>query len=207
MRSIIFAAGSITDYTFIIEELKPNDYIICADGGLKHINILNIKPNVLIGDFDSNELELPNGIEAIKYPPEKDETDTMLAAKLALERGYKDIIIYGGLGGRFDHSLANMGLLYWVKEQGGNARLIDEKNEISILLKGRTEITKRKGFKISFIPLSGEVKGITLTGLKYPLNKYILKSQYPIAISNEFTADTATVEFDEGVLVTVLSRD
>ena len=207
MRCIIFAASRITDYNHISEVLLPDDYIICADGGFKHANMLNLKTDIVIGDLDSNELDIPTGTELIKYPSEKDETDTMLAANIALERGYQDIIIFGGLGGRFDHSLANLGLLFWIKQKGGNGRLIDENNEISILLFGKIDIQRRDGWKISFFPLNGEVKGVTLTGLKYPLCNYHLKSNNPIAISNEFVSDTATVEIENGVLVIVLARD
>jgi thiamine pyrophosphokinase len=207
MRCIIFAASIITDYTYIREILLPQDYIICADGGLKHANMLNVKADIIIGDLDSNELDLPTDTEIIKFATQKDETDTMLAVILALERGYKDILIFGGLGGRFDHSLANLGILYWINLKGGNGRLIDEKNDISILLHGKIEIHRRNGWKISFFPLNGEVKGVTLTGLKYPLSKYHLKSQYPIAISNEFISDTATIEIEDGVLAIVLARD
>ena len=207
MRGIIFAASSIADYGHIREVLLPDDYIICADGGLKHADRLNLKVDVAIGDFDSNLSELPSDTEIIRFAAEKDETDTMLAVNIALERGYKDIIIFGGLGGRFDHSLANLALLYMIKQKGGNGRLIDENNEIYVHLGGKIEIPRRDGWKISFFPLHGDVTGVTLSGLKYPLCNYLLKSEYPIAISNEFIAETATVETVNGVLVIVLAKD
>ncbi len=201
------AASTISKYETIREMIKPQDLILCADGGLKHANKLQLKADIVVGDLDSNHLELPKETEIIRYPIEKDETDTMLAAKVALERGCKDILIFGGLGGRFDHSLANLSLLVWIKQKGGNGRLMDEKNEIFILLAGKTEIPKRDGWRISFFPMNGDAKGVTLTGFKYPLNHYHLKSDFPIAISNEFVSETATVEFEEGILAAVLAKD
>jgi thiamine pyrophosphokinase len=110
-RCLIIAAAPINDYEQLSQYLNNINYIICADGGYIHARKLNLKPNVIIGDLDSIG-EIPQDIEVLQFNAEKDETDTLLAVKLGIERGFKDFLIIGGLGGRLDHTYANFALCF-----------------------------------------------------------------------------------------------
>lgn len=109
-RAVIFAGGEVLDYQRIRAELLPSDYILCADSGYKHCEKIGITPNILIGDFDSIE-DIPQGIIIKKLAEDKDYTDTNVCLDKAIFQGFKEILLVGMLGGRVDHSLANVQLL------------------------------------------------------------------------------------------------
>ena len=114
-KCVIFAGGD-----FEIADFAERDrglFAICADGGYRHAESVGLKPDVFIGDFDSFDGLLPENIEVHRSVPEKDDTDTMLAVKYAIENNFNYIIIYGGLGGRFDHTFANIQTLIYAFEK------------------------------------------------------------------------------------------
>lgn len=202
-KAVIIADGEIrTDYGF---SLAPGDFVICADGGYNNALKLGITPNVVIGDFDSLKGEMPKGVETLKYPSEKDETDTHLAVLLALSRGFRDIILVGAMGGRADHSLANICLLKAIVDNGANGLIIDGKNRFMVINK-RTCVKKEDGY-VSILPLFGEAKGVSLYGFKYKLDNVILAAGAVVGISNEIVDDSAIIDIKSGYLLVVWSRD
>ena len=200
----IFSAGEIKDYSVInIENLG---YIICADGGLRHIQKLGLTPDVLIGDFDTASPDGYGSCEIIKYPCEKDDTDTMLAAKLAADRGYNEVTIYGGIGGRIDHTFANIQTLNFLNKKGTTAELIGD-NEIMTILKDEEKTFFRKdGFYFSVFSFSEKSSGVFLEGVKYPLTNALIDNSFPIGVSNEILDDYCTVKLKKGTLLIVFSR-
>lgn len=202
MRAVIFSGGEIGDGTSY--RRQKGDYIICADGGYGHCAAFGITPDILIGDFDSlTDYSCKNIIRCKK---EKDETDTYLAVRLALEKGYGEIVIYGALGGRADHSLANIYLLKMILD-GGTDGLIDSgKNKIFLINKS---VTIRRGdFKyISVFPVFGPVSGVTLRGVKYPLENYEMAADDTIGISNEIVDSCGEITLEKGYLLIIMSSD
>ncbi len=210
-EAVIVAGGTINDYDFYKDILKDK-FIICADGGIHHLQRLNISPNLFLGDFDSCNFDeikksgIIDNSEIKKYKIEKDATDTHIAIDEAIEKGYKSITIIGAVGTRLDHSIANVFLLKYMLDKNVDGKIINEKNEIFLTDKP-IEISPRQGKKLSFIPICDTVKNLTLKNLKYPLLNYNLKMGDTITVSNEFTSENAIAKFDEGILLVIISVD
>lgn len=202
-KCIIFAAGefSAVSFTHI-----PDAFVIAADAGLSHARSLGITPGLTVGDFDSEKGELTNCGEIIMHPPEKDDTDTMLAVKEALKRGYTDIVLYGALGGRLDHTLANIQTLAYIASHGGSAVLIGTRETVTVLSAGTLTFPRDKRGTLSLFSLGDKCTGVTLTGLKYPLNNATLTNAFPLGVSNCFTGCESTVTLKEGMLLVITAE-
>lgn len=211
-RAVIISGGEMRDYDFYKNIIKEDDYIICADGGARHITQLYIKPDLFLGDFDSCDYykvmknPLFSDCEIRKFKPEKDKTDTHIAVVEAVERGFEDIVMVGCTGSRLDHSMANIGLLKIINDKGLFGEITDEKNIIRLYNKP-FEIKKSEGKFFSLLPFGKIVTGLTLKGLKYQLNDYTLSLGDSICISNEFKDDIAKVSFTDGEVLLFLSND
>lgn len=211
-RAVIISGGEISNYSFYKKYIQKNDYIICADGGSRHIEKLNINVDLFLGDFDSCDFDHTKkgkyfiSSEVLRFKKEKDSTDTHIAVCEAIRRGYKKICIIAALGGRFDHTMANIHLLKLMSDSGVDGEIVDEKNIVKYFSKPFT-VSKKEGYYISFIPLSGSVTGLNLSGLRYHLSDYTLKVGDSICISNEFAQEEARIDFDEGELLMFLSKD
>ena len=204
-KAVIFASGPVSDYDYIKKSLSGCEYIICADGGVEHCKKCAITPNVIIGDMDSYDGEVNEDI-LIKYPVEKDDTDTSLCIKYALENGYKSIEIFGAIGGRIDHSLANLQLMSFVKENGANCILNDSLQTIFLLQNETKKIEIKKGTTVSLFSMSVKSDNITLEGLKYPLKNASLSSSFPLGISNIAIEDEIQITVGDGTLLVVFSH-
>jgi thiamine pyrophosphokinase len=190
---------------------------MAADRGLFYAEQAGLMPHYILGDFDS----LPKGIldkyldKDIKirtYPPEKDYTDTHLALLWAVEEGAEMVTIVGGMGSRFDHSFANIGLLSMLLEQGVKGEILDPHNRIFMMDKehsGDVRIQKQKDCEeyISLIPYTEKVTGITLKGFKYPLEKETLRIGISRGISNELEEEEGLISIEEGILIVCISKD
>lgn len=201
-KAVIISAGSIADYGYTKGFVADGDFVICADGGLEHARIMGITPNLTVGDFDSYTGEVTG--EVRRFNPEKDYTDTHIAVTEALKRGYREIVLLGATGTRLDHTLSNIGLLEYIALQGGTGYIINETNKITVINKSSV-VKREEGWHLSLIPI-GEVKGVTLKGLKYPLDNYDLKFCESLAVSNEFTDTDAIIEIKSGSLIVIKSK-
>ena len=188
--------------------------IIVCDRGLEALYKLKIIPNHVVGDFDSVSPEIlefykkQSQIIFHTYHPEKDNTDTDIALKLAIRLKSSKITIMGALGKRMDHAIANIHILKDALEANIPCQIIDEHNRIYLINKEITlEKDKIYGKYVSLIPLTSEVEGITLTGFKYPLENYTLPIGTSLGISNEIIEDRAHVEMKKGILIVIESRD
>ena len=188
--------------------------IIAGDRGLEALYQLKIVPNHIVGDFDSVS---PKILEFYKnqsqivfhtYHPEKDNTDTDIALKLAISLKSSEITIMGALGRRMDHAIANIHILKDALETNIPCQILDEHNRIYLINK---EITLEKnrvyGKYISLIPLTSEVKDLTLTGFKYPLNNYDLPIGTSLGVSNEIVENIAQIKMKKGILIVIESKD
>ncbi len=198
MRAVIFGNGSVADYGRINALLEEDDFIICADGGLRHTTILGIRPDVVIGDFDSSEKD--SSVKTYVYPTRKDFTDGELAIDYAIENGYGDILMFGMTGSRIDHTITNILLL----AKCSGARIIDDKNEIRVL-NGAIELSGYKGKTLSIIPVSGDLCGVTTTGLEYPLDNGTLYFGSSRGNSNVINEEVCTITTQHGLAVIVIN--
>ena len=171
-RAVIFSGGAFEKPDWVT--LPKDAVILCADSGLRHAKALGISPDWVLGDFDSSS-EQPEGESVLRYPPEKDDTDTQSTLNLAIRRGAKNILILGATGGRLDHFIGNMGLLGYGRQKGVNVILADAQNYICLVENGHI-IRKDSQFGkyVSFFAAGETVEGLTLKGFKYPLDHYRL---------------------------------
>ncbi|HHV29057.1 MAG TPA: thiamine diphosphokinase [Clostridium sp.] len=211
MYALIVCNGSIIDYSYHRKFFDEADFIVCADGGALHLQKLGIKPDVLLGDFDSIEeryLEYyrEQKVTILKYPTEKNMTDTELAVDTAIERGYKDIVIIGGTGTRLDHTLSNIFLLRQMLDRGVRGRIVNEYNEI-FLIDDCTEVKAEEGYYLTLLPLTSKVEGITTKGLYYPLKGETIEMGSTRGVSNCFVSQEAQISITSGVLMVIKTRD
>jgi len=207
MKAWIITSGPIDisrDFRETIQKERP-EAVICADGGIDNAKCLGIRANIVIGDMDSVQDKNLEGLTVIKYPPEKDKTDTQLAVEYALENGYNDITILTVLGGMMGHSLANILLLKYIAERGGKGRILTQNSEVFFL---RDEIKLcNNGYRFfSLLPLTSEVRGVTTEGAKYPLNSETLYIGDTRGISNEFIEESAKITITKGEMLVIVDR-
>jgi len=210
LRTIIFANGELTPLDLERAALKAEDTILAADGGALHCKRYSVRPDILIGDFDSLPAEIlqayeNDGVTVHRYSPDKDFTDLELALQLALTYEPDEILILGGLGGRWDQSIANLLLPASPMCQDVIVRLIDSCQEVVVLRSGESlDLHAQAGSTVSLIPIGGDVHNITTSGLRYPLTSETLQFGATRGISNEMTASHAKVTIGDGFLLSVL---
>lgn len=179
-----------------------NDKIFAVDGGLKILNGTDLKPDMVVGDFDSLGFR-PQAERLLCLPVEKDVTDSYAAAMLAADEGFKRIVIFGGTGGRTEHTFANVQLLNALAKRGVKAFLTDGARTMTVSDGGTVKISAKKSGYVSVFSLDAECEGVTLKGLKYPLSRYTLTNSYPIGVSNEFTGQAAEITAEKGAFLVV----
>lgn len=211
MKAVVVAHGEIKDMDFACNIMKDCDLLVCADGGGEYAAGCGIIPDCLIGDLDSIDAQSLSAIEnstcnIIKYPREKDFTDTQLAIDYAVKKGASEIVILAGTGDRLDHTLANILLLVKVAKSGMKMSLVNEKNTVYLICSDM-RISGKAGEFLSLIPAGGDVKGIFTEGLKYKLSGSTMELGDPVGISNVFTEDEAYVKIESGYLLAIKSRD
>ena len=175
-------------------------FVIAADKGLVHLEAQGIQPDLIVGDFDSLG-RVPAGDNILRHPVEKDDTDTMLAVKTALDRGMGTIVFYGCLGGRLDHTYANLQTLTYLARRGGQGWLLGDGTVVTAVENGRLDLPAGLRGAVSVFCPDGQALGVTLRGLHYPLEDYTLTSGFPLGVSNQFTGQAASVSVREGTLL------
>jgi thiamine pyrophosphokinase len=210
MRTIIIANGERPTQDAIQYWLRPDDRIVCADGGAQHALALGLRPDVVIGDLDSldepAQVQLAAlGARFVVHPTAKDETDLELALLLAAQEGATEIVVLGGFGGRLDQTVANVLLLTLPQLAGVSVRIADGEQE-AFIIHNTTTIQGQLGDTLSLIPLGGDVEGVITTGLLYPLRDETLRFGPAHGVSNVFTATVAQVTVRRGMLLAIHSR-
>ncbi len=214
MKTIIVTGGNINK-DFLEQTLLNYKYdnIIASDKGLEILDKCNIKPNYIIGDFDSLNKNIlkkylnDKTIKIIELNPEKDYTDTHMALKLAIDIKSTKISIIGAIGSRIDHTLANINILKETLEKNIECNILNENNKITLVNKDIT-IEKEEEYKyISLLPLTTNATGVTLQGFKYPLFNATLQIGESIGVSNEQIEDKSTIKVKDGILILIKSKD
>lgn len=210
MRCVIVAASNESDIEYIKDNITAKDYIISADAGLDKLNKINIKPNLIVGDFDSYSGKFLENVEILRLPVCKDDTDTFYAVKEGIKRGYKSFAIFGGIGGRFDHTFANLCVLEYLSDKGYSNLLIDRRNKAFIMGKGQTTIYGTKNENVSVFPFGATCCTVSYDGLMYNMKEETLYSNIgngPMGVSNSFLGREATITVHSGKALVVVSRD
>lgn len=198
----IIGAGECGGMDFIPTE---NDYIICADGGLDYAEKYGVAPDLAVGDFDSC-ISKNIQVDYIKLPREKDETDTLYAVNIGFNKGFTEFRLYGMLGGRIDHTLANLQLLKYIKDKGGNACLVGDDYDVYLIKNESISLSGEKGKYVSVFSNSAQSNGVAIKNLKYEVYDFMLSDGYPVGVSNEFTDNCATVSVEEGELIITVQK-
>lgn len=211
MRAVIFANGLLAGWPAKFDIAPDEDMIIVADGGLNHCKQRGIIPHLVIGDMDSADPDdivifKKKGVPVNRYPVCKDETDLWLAVRVALDRQVDEIIILGGLGGRWDMTFSNVLLLASPELRHIEARILDGAQELFVLHNGKARIFGDKGDLLSLMPLTSRVKGLTVRGFAYPLDNEALALGTSRGISNVFVQEVCTIEFSSGKLLVAITH-
>jgi thiamine pyrophosphokinase len=211
-KACIITGGELSEkFLAAYLDKHPSELRIVVDGALEITHGLGVKPDFIVGDFDTVNQELLEHYEKdiiLRHPPEKDQTDTELAIETALNSGCNHLVFFGATGSRLDHSLGNIFLLERMVKQGVSAELLNENNRL--YLKNQSFTLQRNntwGDYLSLLPLSETVEGVTLTGFKYPVERLTFYRDCTLGISNEITAEEARVEFSKGTFIVVESKD
>ena len=205
-KCAIIGAGDIKSYNGIKESIITCDFIISADGGYDHLLKMGISPNLAIGDFDSIKSK-PKANEIITLPKEKDETDTFSAINIALEKGFDELYLFGMLGGRLDHTIANLQALLYLSQMNKKAYIIDSDIKIIAITNGFAIIPKLDNAYFSVFSFGEIAKGVTIENAKYTLSNAEIKNNFPIGVSNEFLDNDARVAVEDGSLLIIVCKD
>ncbi len=205
-RWVIIGAADINDYITLKKKFQSDDFIVCADGGQRHLDGLGVKADLYIGDYDSSARPQTD-TETLVFPVEKDDTDTLAALKVGIKRGVKDFLILGGTGGRMDHTFANIQTLMYAEKHGASAALADDKNFAFILKNDTAFIGKNEGENVSVFAFDSSVSGVTLEGFHYPLKNANLFSHNPLGVSNYIEGTQGKITVKKGTLLIIISRD
>ena len=193
------------------EQLRDCDTLVCVDGGLRHLDALELQPEMIIGDMDSISKErfkqLESSVEFIRFASEKNETDLELALAWACKQRFDEVLLLGLSGGRVDHSLANLHLMAAVAWPFKLSAWVDGQHLHLLQGESSIDLAKLTGATLSLIPLGGDADGITTLGLKYPLDKESLKLGSPRGISNIVELTDAAVQLESGQLLVVITPD
>ena len=204
-RCVIVGGAGINNYDYIRGRLCEDDYIVFCDSGLRHLEPLQVKPSLIVGDFDSHDNPHLD-VETIVLPCEKDDTDTVFAVKEAIKRGFDDFLLIGVVGARLDHTLGNVSILLYLDSIGKKGIIIDDYSEMEIVSNEPAYIEDSYVF-FSLLNVSGTAKGITIENAKYLLNNAEITCEYQYGVSNEvLPGKTAKVSILEGKLLLIKDR-
>lgn len=210
-RCIIVAAGDLTVGSVKVNE---DDLVIAVDGGLGYCSVLELEPDIILGDFDSVSEQEREAIRLLKQqiperiielPCEKDDTDTLAAIRIGLENGYDRFLIYGGTGGRLEHTIANIQSLLYLKSHNATGYLMDGSGMICVLQNEEVRLKDNLEGYMSLFALGKDARGVTIRGMKYELENTVLTNDFPVGVSNEFIGKEALVKVEDGELLMIIN--
>ena len=204
-RCVIVGGADINNYDYIRGRLCADDYIVFCDSGLRHLEPLEVKPSLIVGDFDSHDNPYLD-VETIVLPCEKDDTDTVFAVKEAVKRGLDDFFLIGVVGARLDHTLGNVSILLYLDSIGKKGIIIDDYSEIEIVSNDPAYVEDSYAF-FSLINITGTAKDVTIENAKYPLEHAEITCEYQYGVSNEvIPGRTAKIIISDGKLLLIKTR-
>lgn len=210
MKVLIVTGGERPEIDLLKERADSASMVIAADRGAEYCLMAGIIPDMVVGDMDSLPVEVQdelifNNIEIRRFDCRKDMTDTQIAVDTAIEKGADKIEILAGIGSRFDHSLANVHLLFRAMKKGIKAKIVSGIHEI-FLIERKTDIKNEAGAIISLLPLGHHAKGITLKGFEYETDNTDMDMSFPVGVSNVICSESAEVIVSDGILIAIITR-
>lgn len=200
-RFLIFCAAG---FDGLLEPVKEDDFLLAADGGLRHLQSLGLTPDEILGDFDSLGYVPEN---SSRFPVEKDDTDSMLAIRRGLALGYREFWLYGSLDGpRLDHTAANYQALQYLADHHAFGYLIGKDYLVTVVKNGSLRFPTGCRGTVSVFCQGSDAHGVTLKGLYYPLENAVLTSGFPLGVSNHFTGQAAEIAVTQGSLLVFFPR-
>lgn len=206
VRAVVLSAVPVS--ASMAAYLEPGAFIVACDAGYRNAETLGVVPDLIVGDFDSAPQPPVQHERTIVLPHVKDDTDTHFAARWLWQHGCREVTFLGALGGqRFEHTVANLHTALFLAKNGVQVLLADERSELRILCPGQPMTLERKDWTyLSLFPLDGPLTGVEEQGVFYPLQDAVLTPDYPLGVSNEFTAPQAVLSCRAGHGLVVLSR-
>ena len=211
-KCVIVAAGDMCAAEL---RISRGDMLIAVDGGMEYCERLGLKPDLVLGDFDSvkeEQLAQIAGWEkqhpecVIRLLPEKDDTDTLAAIRVALKRGYTDFLLYGATGGRrLEHTIANIQCLLFLRHHGAKGYLMDDRGICFVMENEEVCFPASMEGYLSLLSLGERAQGVNIRGMKWELDDYEITNDYPIGISNEFIGKEAVVSVRQGQLLGIIT--
>ena len=197
-KCIIFCAAG---FDGLSEPIGEDDFVIAADGGLRHTRALGLTPDCILGDFDSLGY-VPEGAKV--FPTRKDDTDSMLAIREGLSRGYREFVLYGALDGeRPDMAVANYQALLFLADRGARGLLVGKRFRASVVKDGCLTFPAGLDGTVSVFCLGADARGVTIRGLGYPMEEGTLTARFPLGVSNRFTGSPAEIRVKDGSLLVI----
>lgn len=211
MRTAIISNGDLGDEIKLRAMLPDFDKVICCDGGIRHLKVLGLEPDIIVGDFDSIDNSLlvqyeQKGVSIKTFPKIKNETDTELAANTAIELGASQVVLLGALGSRWDHSYANIMVLVKLTRMGIDSMIMHSHNLIRVSNKGFS-LLQKPGQILSLLPLGENVIIRSTKGLRYPVNNQKMPLDIPYGVSNIVLESNVEIEIESGWLMAILAND
>ena len=200
MACYIFGAGS---YYGLSRRPTPGDTVIAADGGWRVCREEGIVPDLLLGDFDSLHT-VPDFAHIRRVPVEKDDTDMMLAIKEGLAWGETEFHLYGGMGGRTDHTIANLQGLLYLAERGAQGWLYGDRERFTAIRNGEIDLPAREKGIVSVFCMGADAQGVTIEGGQYTVHDAVLTASFPLGVSNHFVGNPVRVAVTRGSLLIAL---
>lgn len=203
-RCVVLGAVEID---FPIEKyIRESDFVICADRGWKHAKAHGIKPDMIVGDFDSSPQPEDTDASVTVLPVVKDDTDTFHIARYIVEKGYTDVLLAGVIGGkRPEHTFANIQTLNYLAHNRINATALTATSQFMVINDGKIVLPDMPGRFFSLFSMGDKAEGVSIKGAKYPLMDYTMDNIFPIGVSNEFIGETVEIEVKKGSLLLIVS--
>ena len=199
---VIFCAG---EFDALLTPIAVDDWVIAADGGLKHLQKLHLNPDVILGDFDSLGY-VPE--DARCFPVEKDDTDSMLAVRHGLEAGYRHFLLYGSMDGpRLDHTLANLQTLQFLAEHGATGYLVGNRYMATVVKNGSICFDSTATGIVSVFCMGCDARGVSISGLQYTMENGTLCAGFPLGVSNHFIGEKAQISVKDGSLLLLYDKE
>ena len=199
MKCVIFAGG--TDYG-TSPAISPDDLVIAADSGYNACRARGITPHLAVGDWDSLE-DTDMECQRVNLPVDKDDTDTLAAIRIGIERGFREFHIICGTGGRIDHTIANMQSLVFLAKQCKRGFLYDEGSVVTAVTDGEMLFPVGAKGGVGVFAADGNAQGVTIKGLKYTLDNAVLTADFPVGVSNSFVGKESVIAVKKGTLYVV----
>lgn len=207
MKCVIIAGSPEYNIDFIKSQINDDDFVVCADKGYEYCKKAHITPDLIVGDFDSYDGALPENVEILKLNPVKDDTDVLSCIKKCIQKGYKEFLILCALGGRLDHTFANLSLLLFLFKNNCTGVIKTEKESVFLISDSVFEAENVKSKTFSVFPFGCENVYVNYEGkVAYPIENYLIKSEFPIGVSNIFLEDKAKISARNGNIILIINE-